>query len=113
MKSTSRLHFTLQGVTKASYAANVLAQYCAILRSTSNWFKGGIDFGCRPVAAVAATTTTPNSIHKMSETEEEEKMTRFLSTVDSFLNSSRRRERKREVAEAGFVRMASTRLAFC
>ena len=68
--------------------------------------RGGF-LSCRPVAAVTATTTTPNSIHKMSETEEEEKMTRFLSTVDSFLSASRRRER------AGFVRRASTRLAFC
>ena len=55
---------------------------------------GGAGLSCRPVAAVTATTTTPNSIHKMSETEEEEKMTRFLSTVDSFLSASRRRERE-------------------
>ena len=56
---------------------------------------GGAGLSCHPVAAVTATTTTPNSIHKMSETEEEEKMTRFLSTVDSFLSASRRRERER------------------
>ena len=49
---------------------------------------GGAGLSCHPVAAVTATTTTPNSIHKMSETEEEEKMTRFLSTVDSFLGAA-------------------------
>ena len=41
----------------------------------------------RPVAAVTATTTTPNSIHKMSAEEKKKKMTRFLSTVDSFLGA--------------------------
>ena len=41
----------------------------------------------RPVAAVTATTTTPNSIHKMSA-EKKKKMTRFLSTVDSFLGAA-------------------------
>ena len=62
---------------------------------------GGAGLSCRPVAAVTATTTTPNSIHKMSETEEEEKMTRFLSTVDSFLSASRRRERESWLCQEG------------
>ena len=49
----------------------------------------------RPVAAVTATTTTPNSIHKMST----KKMTRFLSTVDSFLGAApNMRQGGREVA---------------
>ena len=73
----------MQGVTKA-----MPRSFGPILWSTYNLLMGGAGLSCRPVAAVTATTTTPNSIHKMSETEEEEKMTRFLSTVDSFLSAS-------------------------
>ena len=60
----------------------------------------GIRIDGHPVAAVTATTTTPNSIHKMSA---EKKMTRFLSTVDSFLGY----QPEGKVAEALIVMKAS------
>ena len=77
------MHFTLQGVHR-SYLRNEflgslnLVQHLEFVEDSRDGGRG------RPVAAVTATTTTPNSIHKMSA---EKKMTRFLSTVDSFLGA--------------------------
>ena len=88
------MHFTLQGVHR-SYLRNEclgslnLVQHLEFVEDSRD--------GGRPVAAVTATTTTPNSIHKMSAEEKKKKMTRFLSTVDSFLGALPQHERRREV----------------
>ena len=78
------MHFTLQGVHR-SYLRNEFLGSLNLVQHLE--FVEGCRDGGRPVAAVTATTTTPNSIHKMSAEEEKKKMTRFLSTVDSFLGA--------------------------
>ena len=75
------MHFTLQGV-HTSYLRNECLGSLNLVHHLE--FVEDSRDGGRPVAAVTATTTTPNSIHKMSA---EKKMTRFLSTVDSFLGA--------------------------
>ena len=62
-------------------SSNLVLQHLEFVEDSRDGGRG------RPVAAVTATTTTPNSIHKMSAEEEKKKMTRFLSTVDSFLGA--------------------------
>ena len=79
------MHFTLQGVHK-SYLRNEILGSLNLVLQHLEFVEDSLDGG-RPVAAVTATTTTPNSIHKMSAEEEKKKMTRFLSTVDSFLGA--------------------------